>query len=205
MHRRTPLGLDDELRPAEGIAAYAGSRIPGPMSTVTDQESNESVVHSHAVPSERPLDTSVSSPFGVGEAFYRLRRIDTGWRSGSNEAAVAPEEAVAILERAIQQHGHNVRLLRLLETAAAQLAGLHEGGIFVLLWLRPESRFEKVAAPAPRAPAPRPPAFPEPRPVAEPMMPPAQATALRNAAAAGVPFCEECARAAAERGAAAAS
>jgi hypothetical protein len=41
----------------------------------------------------------------------------------------------------------------------------------------------------------------ERRPIEEPEMPVVQAIALKNAAALGVPFCEECARAAAQRAA----
>src|SRR5688500_7000443 len=171
MHRRTPLGLDDGPL-HDGIARYAGSRIPGPITAVINLGSYRSVVDAPGAASDA-TDTSVGVPFEVDENLYRLRHVDTDWRYGSNETAVAPEEAVAIVERAVEQHRNNVRLFRLLETAAAQLAGIHEGGVYVLVWLRPESRVETVAPP-PRAPTPKPVVFPEQRAIAAPMIPPAQ-------------------------------
>jgi hypothetical protein len=149
------------------------------------------------------VEALVGVPFEVDSHFYLVRRVNTRWRCGPSEHLVEPEEATAILERAIAQHRNHLRLVRLLETAATQLARLHDNGVFVLLWLRPERRVERVAPPAPRTPpAPALPAMPS---VEEPPLPPLQATVLKEAAKTGVPFCEECARLAAEQTAAAAA
>lgn len=199
MNRRKPQGLDDELPPPEGIAPYAGARIPATIQAFVDEGSPDAGVHRPAATAEAPVDAALNVPFAVGDNLYRVRRVDAGRGFALNEVAVAPDEAVAIIERAISRHRNNENLLRLLETAVAQLAGLHQDGIYVLFWLRPESRRETVVTPPPRTPTPRPPVLPEPPPIEEAMMPVLQATALKNAAASGAPFCEECARAAAAR------
>jgi hypothetical protein len=131
--------------------------------------------------------------------------VDADRRYSFNETPLAPEQAAAILERAVEQHRRNERLLGVLHTAMRQLAGLHDNGIFLVLRLRPETRTESAVAPPPRPPAPRPPVLSAPPAIPEPMMPIAQAAVLRDAAATGVPFCEECARAAEERRAATAA
>jgi hypothetical protein len=202
MNRPTPLGLSDEVPPPDGMSPHAGCRIPGPLGTVTDGVSNWSAVQSPAVANEAARGESLSLPFVVGADTYRLRQVDPGWRLSANEVAVPPPQAGAIIERAAAQHSRNVALLRLLETAASQLAEVHEGGTFVLVRLRPQSASGKVekSAPPPPAPKPRPAPLPVPA-VEEPMMAAAQAASLKNAAASGAPFCEECARAAAQRAA----
>ena len=212
MHRRMPVGFDGELTMTEGVAPYAGSRVPGPMSPVTTGATNSARERPHAgdvedsfVGSDAPADSSISFPFEVDADFYRLRRVDADRRYSFNETPLAPEQAAAILERAVEQHRRNERLLRVLHTAMRQLAGLHDNGIFLVLRLRPETRTESAVAPPPRPPAPRPPVLSAPPAIPEPMMPIAQAAVLRDAAATGVPFCEECARAAEERRAATAA
>jgi hypothetical protein len=149
-----------------------------------------------------PDNDAFTFPFTVGDRRYRLRRIDTAWLRAPNEVNVPPEEAFTILEHALTEHHTSVRLVRLLDAAVAKLAGLHEGGVYVLLWLQHVARFDKAAAPPP-APRPAPALIrrPEPPPVEEPSMPVAQARALKNAAKSGVPFCEECERAKAARAA----
>ena len=201
MHRRVPLGLDDGASVGDGIAPYAGARVPGSFQGVTDAGSSLSTVHGPTGPSEDPLTSPGSFPFKVGDDAYRLRRQDAEWRRGFQEVVVDPEKAVAILEIATQKYRQDATLMSLLQAAAKSLAGLHEGGVFVLLWLRPEQERAVAPPPAPSMPAPKLPKFTEPPPIEE-MMPVAQAVALKNAAAAGVPFCEECAKAAAARAAA---
>jgi hypothetical protein len=196
MHKRVPLGLDDSASVADGIAPYAGARIPGSFQAVADGGKNLSSVHGAAIAREDPLATPASFPFKVGDDAYRLRRQDVDWRRGLQEVAVDPQKALAILELATQKYRQNTTLMPLLQAAARGLAGLHEGGIFLLFWLRPEQERAAAPAPPPSMPAPKLPKLPEPPPIEE-MMPVAQAAVLKNAAAAGVPFCEECARAAA--------
>jgi hypothetical protein len=203
MHRPPSLGLYSEPPPPDGVAPHAGSKAPGPIATVTGSGAGP-VAGASPLSTEFLDDDAVRIPFEVSGRLYRLRRTDTAWHRAPNERNVAPEEAIAILERAIGQHSTHVRHVRLLEAAVRKLAGLHDRGVYVLLWLQPGSQFEKVATPA-RAPAARPLArpavLPEPPPIEEPVMPLMQAAALKNAALLGVPFCEECARAAAERAA----
>jgi hypothetical protein len=124
----------------------------------------------------------------VGDDTYRLRREDAEWRRGFQEVVVDPEKAVAILELATQKYRQSTTLLPLLQAAAKSLAGLHEGGIFILFWLRPEQERAVAPAPAPSAPAPKRPKPPEPPPIEE-MMPVAPAC-LKNAAEMGAPFVE---------------
>ncbi len=112
----------------------------------------------------------------------------------------------AILRRALAESRENLHLLPTLEAAASQLAGLHSDGVFVLTWLRPETQAVTAgaSASAPISPAalrpPAPPPLPVPE-VVEFVMGPAQAAALKSAAATGAPFCEECARLAAAQSA----
>jgi hypothetical protein len=127
--------------------------------------------------------------------------VDADGREPPNEAAVPPEEAAAILERAVAHHQKDVPLVRVLERAAARLAGLRAGGIYVLVRLLPLPAFERVAA-SPPAPTLRARREPAEEPVAETeelTMAAVQAAVLKAAAAAGLPFCEECARKVAQR------
>jgi hypothetical protein len=202
MNRPSPLGFYDELPPADGTSPYAGSTIPGPLGTVTDRTSDLTSVHHPTAEREAALDGSISLPFAVGGETYWLRRSESPSRESSHKESVPPSDAVAIIERAAVQHRENAPLLRLLETAASQLAGVHQQGTFVLERLRTQWAAAKVVESRP-APAPRPRAAagaPPPAEVEEPVM--AQAAALKEAAINGVPFCEECAREAAEEDAA---
>jgi hypothetical protein len=198
MDRRRPLGIDGVRPPHDGIAPYAGARSPGPTQPDGEHGGGESTLRSQAASDGTAVDAALNLPFAVDHDYYRVRRVDTDWRRGFSEVPVEADRAVAIVERAIGQHADNQSLRRLLETAVAQLAGLHEGGIYVLLWLRPEAPRPPVAAPssAPRTPAP---SAPVSRPArVEESVPPVQAAVLKNAARTGVPFCEVCARAAAQ-------
>ena len=202
MNRPIPFGVLGEFPPIDGIAPYGGFRIPGPTtvpfsdpraSTATDGESD----------AKSPGGEPQNIDFAVGGDRYRLRQTGAGMdarRLWSAQAVViAPHEAGAILERAIAQHRYNADLVRRLERAGSQLAGLHPDGTFVLIWFRPHE--ERVIVPAPAAAASRPRSAPAaaPAPATEAPMAPVQAAVLRSAAASGVPFCEECARAAAAR------
>ena len=188
MHRRVPLGLDETASGGDGIAPYAGARVPGSFQAGADTGTHLSTVQGLTGPSEDPLTSPGSFPFKVGDDAYRLRRQDGEWRRGFQEVAVDPDKAVAILEIATQKYLHNTTLTPLLHAAAKNLAGLHEGGIFILFWLRPEQ--ERAAAPAPAAsrPAPRLPKLPEPPPIEEVMS--VAPACLKCAAAMGVPFVE---------------
>ena len=209
MHIRTPLGLYDGPSAPEGLAPYAGSAIPGPLGTGTDDASSRSAAASESRPAEVGRRADVSASFALGSDTYRLLRLDAEWRQGLDEVRVPPQEAIAIIERAARQHQRNRDVVHVFETAASQLAGLHEDGVFVLLWKQPhyERGIGSVAQTAPAAtPSALTPPVPHERPpsIDEPSMGAMQATVLRDAAALGVPFCEECARAAAERGSTAA-
>ena len=201
MNRGRPLGFDREPPSPDGVAPDAGSSTPGPITPVTPTSSTGPSGGPSSLSSGLGDDDAIRFPFEVSDQFYRLRRTETTWYRGANEVNVPPADAVGILERAISQHDSEGRLVRLLEVALRKLAGLHEGGVYVLLRLIPEARVTRVetSAPSPRPSAPRVPEPPAPPPMEEPMVPLAQATALKNAAALGVPFCEECARLAAER------
>ncbi len=196
MHRRVPLGLDEAESVHYGIAPSAGGRIPGSFQGLGNVGRNLSSAHGPAVAGENPLTSPGSFPFKVGDDAYRLRRQDAEWRRNFQEVVVDPEKAAAILEIATQKYRQNSTLTPLLHAAAKSLAGLHEGGNFILFWLRPEQVRAVAPPPAPSTPAPRLPKSSEP-PAIEDMMPAAQAVVLKMAAATGVPFCEECARLAA--------
>jgi hypothetical protein len=204
MHRPAPLGFYEELPPADGTSPYAGSTIPGSLGTVTDRTSDLMSVHHPTAEREAALDGSVGLPFSVGGETYWLRRSDDPSRVSSHKESVLPSEAIVIIERAAIQHRENTPLLHLLETAASQLAGVHDQGTFVLERLRTQWAIAKVAESRP-APAPRPRAAesaPPPAEVEVPVMVAEQAAALKEAAITGVPFCEECAREAEEEDAA---
>jgi hypothetical protein len=200
MDRRRPFGLDGVPPSQGGIAPYAGARSPGPIHADHGPGAIESAVHSPAATSDTSVDAALNLPFAVDHEYYRLRRVDTALRRGFSEVPVAADQAVAIVERAIGQHTSNQSLLRLLETAIAQLAGVHERGLYILLWLRPEAPRAPAmgASPAPRTPAPGAPVASRSIRMEEPMIPPVQATVLMDAARTGAPFCEVCARAAAQ-------
>ena len=201
MHRRTPLGLDREPPPPDDIAPYAGAHTPGPITTVTTR-SDTGPVAGPSPSSQLPDNSAFNFPFAVADRLYRLRRVDTAWLRAPNEVNVSPDEAVGILEHALTEHHTSVSLVRLLEAAVTKLAGVHEGGVYVLLWLQPVARFDKAATPPPPPKRSAPPIrLSEPPPVEEPSMPLTQAKALKDAAKEGVPFCEECARADAARAA----
>jgi hypothetical protein len=209
MLRQRPLGFGGELTAAEGIAPYAGSRVPGPLTDATAAVTPSlgagqprPDVEDSLVGSDAPAEDIVCLPFELGADFYRLQRVDADRRQRFNEVPLTPEQAVAVLERAAEQHRRNDRLLAILHMAMRQVAGVHDNGIFLVLRLRPDTQAGKGVAAPPRPAAARPPVLPAPPAVVEAMMPVAQAAALRYAAETGVPFCEECARAAEARRAA---
>jgi hypothetical protein len=201
MNGRRPLGFGEDDPRRDNISPYSGARLPGPLPVGDDSATPASGGSAASRAAETPVDGSVPVIFDVDGSVYSLRRATGDERYGWNTVPVAPEQAAAILERAIQQRRVNPRLLPLLVSASEQLAGLHQRGTFVLLWVRPEMHFEKVAS-APSAPRMSPAPAPPPPEAPEDMMPLVQAAVLREAAATGVPFCEECARAAAARAAA---
>ena len=204
---RTPLGLYDGAFVSEGIAPHGGSRIGGPLGTGADhaRDGSAATAESLATPFRAPV--SVGTSFVLGSDTFRLLRVDVRWRQGLDEIRVPPQYAAAILEEAAKQQWE-AEIGALLETAASRLAGLDDDGVFLLLR---KQRLEGAApsgAQTARSSTPssfRPPAPPELSPVVEePAMGALQAAVLRDAAARGVPFCEECARAAAPGGSSAA-
>ena len=199
MRRRPPLGSDDGHSAADGVAPYAGSAVPGPMG------SGAAFSHAPTVSAPRlagdiaPAEIAV---FTLGATTYRLRRLDAERRQGSGEIRVPPAQASAIIGEAAVKHQGDSDLVRLLETAAAHLEGLHGGGVYGLFRLKPQdhSGVSPVAQAGPVSTPSmlRPPTVPTlPPSLDEPMMGAAQAMALKIAAALGTPFCEECARLAA--------
>ena len=172
-----------------------------PLGIVSDRVGDRTAVDHPAIGRKAALDGFLSLPFAVGADIYWLRRTDNVWELSSDEESVPPPEAGAIIERAAVQHSRNVQLLRLLETAASRLAGVHPGGTFVLVLWRPRSHPGGGAAPTPAPPVWKSRSAPlveAPAGVEEPMMAIAQAATLRAAAASGVPFCEVCQRLASE-------
>ena len=196
MQKRLPVGFDD-LPKIGSVAPYAAARLPGPLTAATDggDIGDEALTGNEAQPG--PV---ASRPFEVDGNFYRVRRVDIDHRFGFNETQLHPDQALAVLKLAAERHGRNQTLLPLLQMALERLAGFHDDGVFVVFRLRADTPAERAVAPAPRPAAPAPAAF-VPPPPPEAMMPVAQAVALKNAAATGVPFCEECARLAAARAA----
>jgi hypothetical protein len=194
------LGLGDEIRTDGGIAPYAAGRTPGPLACIDDV----SVSARHARPKAFAVGSEgfLGVPFQVRTDTFRLRQLNQEWQRSRYESVVAPEQALVILERALEEHRRNLPLATLLERAASRLAGIHANGTFILLWLRVEAHTERAASASATTPAALSPSSAPEDPssaVEEPMMAAAQAAVLRSAAAAGVPFCEECAREAAER------
>jgi hypothetical protein len=200
-----PLGLVGELPPADGISPYAGGSIPGSLGAALDRQV-DGAASSPAPGTPSAVNPSIAHEFSLDGDTYRLRRTDVESRLSFNEVAVPLPQVEAILRRALAESRENLHLLPTLEAAASQLAGLHSDGVFVLTWLRPETQAVTAgaSAPAPISPAalraPAPPPLPVPE-VVEFVMGPAQAAALKSAAAIGAPFCEECARLAAAQSA----
>jgi hypothetical protein len=206
MNRPIPFGGLGGFPPVGGIAAYGGFRTPGPTRVAFNEVSGSSSSQEDEA-TESTSGEILTVDFRVGAERYRLRRtdarqLDARWLLSSRAFVVDPNEAVTIIERGIEQQRDNVKLVRALERAGSLLAGLHTDGTFVLIWFRP---IEERIVPAPAPPPARPrsaAAAPAPAPAAvEAPMGPMQAAVLKSAAATGVPFCEECARAAAARAA----
>ena len=203
MPKPLPTGFSDEPQLSDGVAPTSGARPPGPIDGLGSFVPQGSVA-------ERPFDTIQavfdgfgSQPFTVGTDDYRLRRLTADWRPYPYEIEVRPEEALQVLERAATQYARSAAWRSLFQLAGSQLANLHEGGTFLLLRLRQHTATEKaVRQPPPPAPS-RPPRASDPRPVEPLAMDPMQAQVLKDAAAQGIPFCEECAKAAAAQGGAA--
>jgi hypothetical protein len=200
MVRPSLIGFSDESRSAGGIAPYAGSSIPGPLG-IDSQGPDRWIEHDGRKRARSGDAPPLRLTFTLGFYTYRLRRVHE-WHQ-ADEMPVMPYRAALIVEQAIVEHQDNSELVQQLQTSLAQLAGLHSDGT-VLLW-RVEPYEGRAVTPAPEAkPARRPPPpSPMPPAVKEPVVGPDQAAALKDAAANGVPFCEECARAAAAQAGAA--
>jgi hypothetical protein len=190
----------------DGISTGAGRRRPGPLGIATDLANDRSGARRFGVARSETLAESVDLTFTLDSETYRLRRAGAVWSANSVEELIRLEEARGIIERVVLQRIDDVALVSLLKTALSQLSGLHQEGNLILVRLRP--RVSSGAVPQTYTPAPRrapspppPPSVEEPEVSAEFAV--AQAATLKTAAESGVPFCEECARAAAEKLAAA--
>jgi hypothetical protein len=193
--------LHDGPAAPEGLAPYGGAALPGPLGIDRDHADGRATALSESRPGDIGAAEGVSASFVLNADRYRLLRLDAEWRQGFDEVVVPAPEAAAIIEQATRQYEGNRDIVHQFEIAASRLAGLHDDGVFVLLrkqWFGGgASVAQTVAASTPSMFRPASP--PELlRSIEEPAMGAAQAIALKNAAAAGVPFCEECARAAAQ-------
>jgi hypothetical protein len=194
----------------DGISTGAGWRLPGPLGIGTDLANDRSRVRRFGVARDEALAESVDLTFTLDSETYRLRRAGAVWSANSYEELMRLEEARGIIERVVLQRVDDVLLVSLLKTALSQLTDVHQQNNLVLVRLR--ARVSSGGPPPPtytplppkprRAPSP-----PEPPSIEEPVMSEevalAQAGTLKTAAESGVPFCEECARAAAKNLAAA--
>ena len=203
---RNPRGFYDAPAPTEGVSPWAGSALPGPLGTAAGDASSRLAEDREAGPAEVRRAANDSASFTLGSTTFRLLRLDREWRQDEDEVRVPPQQAVAIIEQAARRYQRDQDAAHLFDTAVAQLADLHDNGVFVLL--RREPQYERGTGSAARsAPASTPavlrsaaPPEPPTSSLDEPFMGAAQAAVLKDAAASGVPFCEECARAAAARG-----
>src|SRR5262245_50456111 len=103
MRRPNPLGFSEEFPPPDGTAPYGGANFPGPVGAASVEVSQSSA----SKPSDGKSDSSdgfVTPPFQVGSDTYRLRKADGEYRPTSYEIPIAAEEAVAILEEALQKN-----------------------------------------------------------------------------------------------------
>jgi hypothetical protein len=194
MDRKTPIGLHGEPAQADGIAPYSSSSVPGPLGR-SGQGADSWLPDSGRKPAHTVHTKTVAFSFTLGYYTYKVRHLDS-WSQSFDELPLRPHQAAAILEQAIGENQGDVDLVRRLETARAELAGLQVNGTLLLLRVVPH-RDRPMAAPPEPAPRPARVPAPAPPPSLEPSIIDDQAEALKNAAAAGVPFCEECAKAAA--------
>jgi hypothetical protein len=146
----------------------------------------------------------------VGSATYQLRRFGATWCPGYRAEPVEVDEARSLLDDLMRERADDFELVDLLKTALPRLSRHEHPDRLVLVRLWRDFSTGPTEGPAVYAPPPRSPRPASPRPppsVEEPTVPAeqaqAQAETLRRAAESGIPFCEECARAAAERAAAA--
>ncbi len=194
----------------DGITTGAGSRLPGPLGIATDLANDRSSVRRFGVARSETLAESVDLTFTLDSETYRLRRAGAVWSANSSEELIPIEKARGIIEKVVLQRVDDLALVSVLKTAVSQLTEVHQDGNLVLVRLRPRVSSGGQPPPTytPLPPKPRrAPSPPEAPPVEEPVMSEevglAQAATLKTAAESGVPFCEECARAAANRLAAA--
>jgi hypothetical protein len=208
MPRHNPVGVYEDLTAPGGVAPSAGATLPGAMTTGVGDAGAVATADSRSrSTTDGAPSLSVIASFTLDGEMYRIRHLASRLGPAADEVHVAPDQAVDILSKAATLHEENRELVHLLQLAASQLVGLHEPCVYLLLRLRvydrPSSPPPAAAGPASTPSALRPPPPPEPSSlVEEPVMEAAQAMALKVAAAAGVPFCEECARLAARQPAA---
>ena len=204
--RPMPLGFSDDSPQRQGLAATAGGWSPGPVSA--DKHAGHFFqVHRLAGAAASALRDFLKIELTVGADLYRLRRAGITWSADTREERVEREEAREVIEQAARLHADNPSLLAIIQEAAAQLNGFRRDNGFVVVRLR---QWESSGGGAVQAILSAPPpsrSRPEPAPapvvvereIMSEAIARAQAAALSRAAADGVPFCEECARAEAAR------
>jgi hypothetical protein len=201
-----PLGLSNDNPQRQGLAPTAGGCSPGPVSADRHQ-GHATHLRGLAGAAAAALRDFRRIELTVGSDLYRLRRKGVTWSADTREEPVGREEAHAVLAQAARLHGDNPAVLAIIQEAAAQLNGFRRDNTFVVLRLRQwESSGGGAVQSIASTPAPtraRPEPAPAPvvveREIMSEAIARAQAAALTRAAVDGVPFCEECARAAAER------
>jgi hypothetical protein len=183
--------------------------MPGPLGIASWADGGISghAVGSSTLASERALAESASVTFTLGSEIYRLRRLGDERSLDFDEYPVPPEEAQRIIDTALGVHSDDLALVSRLNIGISQLTGLEEGGTFILMRLR-RRRVPSGGGTAPATYTPPPARRPTPASPPPPSVDPslslevaaAQAATLKTAAESGVPFCEVCAREAAEKG-----
>lgn len=208
IHRRFPVGLDEEPVPLDGVAPSAGGSVPAALGIAITPATGVTGSHRFGVALDAVVAESIDRPFSVGADTFRLRRTDQAWQGSSREELIRPREARRILEAVLLHRTHDVGLISLLEMAAFQLKGLDPHGEFVLVRLRTTGSSGAPVAPTAAAPPVKAqrtistPRSPGGEPAMTQEVAAAQAATLKQAAETGVPFCEECAKAAAQQAAA---
>jgi hypothetical protein len=204
--RPMPLGLSNDNPQCQGLAPTAGGWSPGPVSA-DKHASHASHLHRLAGAAAPALRDFLRIELTLGSDRYRLRRAGLIWTADTREEPVAREEAHAVIEHAARLHGDNPSLLSVIREAAAQHHGFRRDNTFVVMRLRQwessgggaAQSIASISAPSRARPEPAPaPAVVE-REIMSEAIARLQAAALSRAAADGVPFCEECARAAGAR------
>ena len=201
--RPMPLGFSNDSPQRQGLAPTAGGWSPGPVSA--DKYVSHGAHQRLAGAAAPGLRDFLRIELTVGAERYRLRRAGLTWTADTREERVDRDEAYTVIEQAARLHADNPSLLAIIQEAAEQLNGFRRDNTFVVMRLRQwESSgggavqsIASTPAPSRARPEPAPAPVVVEREIMSEAIARAQAAVLRRAAADGVPFCEECARAAA--------